>query len=62
MKNKQIAIMGCGWLGAPLAEKLLAEGWEVYGSSRSLANLEGLQALGLKPLSHGATRNASRCR
>lgn len=41
--------MGCGWLGAPLAEKLLAEGWEVYGSSRSLANLEGLQALGLKP-------------
>lgn len=49
MKNKQIAIMGCGWLGAPLAEKLLAEGWEVYGSSRSLANLEGLQALGLKP-------------
>jgi len=49
MKNKQIAIMGCGWLGIPLAEKLLAEGWEVYGSSRSLANLEGLQALGLKP-------------
>ncbi|EJF53200.1 hypothetical protein SapgrDRAFT_1484 [Saprospira grandis DSM 2844] len=49
MNNKQIAIMGCGWLGAPLAKKLLAEGWEVYGSSRSLANLEGLQALGLKP-------------
>lgn len=31
--NKRIAILGCGWLGLPLAEKLIDEGYEVNGST-----------------------------
>lgn len=33
--NKTIGVLGCGWLGAPLAEKLIADGYTVKGTVRS---------------------------
>jgi UDP-N-acetyl-D-mannosaminuronate dehydrogenase len=29
---KQISILGCGWLGLPLAKALLQKGFSVHGS------------------------------
>ena len=39
----QISILGCGWLGLPLAESLIKKGHEVKGSVTSAAKLEILQ-------------------
>jgi nucleoside-diphosphate-sugar epimerase len=33
--NHQISILGCGWLGSALARHLAAQGYRVYGSTRS---------------------------
>lgn len=33
--KKQISIIGCGWLGLPLAKKLITEGYTVKGSTTS---------------------------
>jgi len=35
MKAEKISIIGCGWLGLPLAEALLKQGFEVHGSTTS---------------------------
>lgn len=35
MSRGRIAIFGCGWLGKPLAQALLADDWQVRGSTRS---------------------------
>ncbi|MEO1437287.1 MAG: SDR family oxidoreductase [Bacteroidota bacterium] len=44
---KRIAILGCGWLGFPLAKALLAQGWTVNGSTRSTQKIAELQAAGI---------------
>ncbi len=31
---KKVAVIGCGWLGMPLAIELKAKGYEVYGFAR----------------------------
>ncbi len=36
--QKQISILGCGWLGLPLAEQFLERGYIVKGSTTSVAN------------------------
>ena len=41
--------MGCGWLGLPLAESLLAEGYDVFGSTTHPDKLPVLEASGIKP-------------
>ena len=46
---RQISILGCGWLGLPLAEKLLAEGFSVKGSTTSLGKMPVLTAIGICP-------------
>lgn len=33
-----VSILGCGWLGLPLAEQLLAEGYSVKGSTTRAEN------------------------
>lgn len=43
-----ISIVACGWLGTPLAEALLAEGYKVKGSRRELSQLPELEALGVQ--------------
>lgn len=45
----QISILGCGWLGLPLAERLLTEGHTVKGSVTSPEKIEVLQSKGIRP-------------
>ena len=47
--NKKISILGCGWLGLPLAKSLLAKGYEVKGSTTSESKLEVLKNAGISP-------------
>lgn len=46
--KKRIAIVGCGWLGEPLALHLLEKGYEVHGTSRTAEKVESLQSKGIK--------------
>jgi len=45
----KISILGCGWLGLPLAKALLKEGFSVKGSTTSEAKLSELKTLGIDP-------------
>jgi nucleoside-diphosphate-sugar epimerase len=45
---KKIAIVGCGWLGQPLAEQLLNKGVEVMGTTRSAEKMQQLEARGIR--------------
>ncbi len=38
--KEKISVIGCGWLGFPLAEHLVSEGFEVKGSTTSSDKLE----------------------
>lgn len=44
-----ISILGCGWLGFPLAEKLLESGHTVKGSTTSRDKIQSLNAKGIIP-------------
>jgi nucleoside-diphosphate-sugar epimerase len=46
---KKIAILGCGWLGLPLATTLVAEGYTVYGSTTTKEKLGTLSKAGIQP-------------
>lgn len=41
------SIIGCGWLGLPLAERLVAEGYTVKGSTTSVDKLSLLRQKGI---------------
>ncbi len=43
-----IGILGCGWLGFPLAKKLIVEGYNVKGTSKSSEKIEKLIEIGVK--------------
>lgn len=45
----KISILGCGWLGTPLAEELIGEGHLVKGSTTTEEKLERLEAKGITP-------------
>lgn len=45
--KKNVAIIGCGWLGLPLAERLMAEGYVVRGSATSTKKVSLLNQLGI---------------
>jgi nucleoside-diphosphate-sugar epimerase len=45
----QISLLGCGWLGLPLAKKLIAEGYPISGSTTSENKLSILKDAGIKP-------------
>lgn len=47
--NKSIAILGCGWLGLPLAKTLLDSGYRVHGSTTTPEKLEKLSGEGINP-------------
>jgi nucleoside-diphosphate-sugar epimerase len=46
---KQISILGCGWLGLPLAKALLQKGFSVNGSTTSTEKLSLLENSGIRP-------------
>lgn len=47
--NNKISILGCGWLGLPLAKSLLSKGYKVKGSTTSESKLEVLKNAGISP-------------
>lgn len=49
MKIETVSILGCGWLGFPLAEHLLDNGYTVKGSTTSAEKLPIFWKRGLKP-------------
>ena len=46
---EQISILGCGWLGLPLAKEFLAKGYSIKGSTTSPEKVNTLQQAGIKP-------------
>ncbi len=48
-EREKIAILGCGWLGLPLAKSLLSKGYKVKGSTTSESKLEVLKNAGISP-------------
>ena len=46
---KHISLLGCGWLGLPLAKALLANGFSVKGSTTSESKISNLKTLGIDP-------------
>jgi nucleoside-diphosphate-sugar epimerase len=46
---KQISILGCGWLGLPLAKTLIEKGNSINGSTTSENKLSILKNLGINP-------------
>jgi nucleoside-diphosphate-sugar epimerase len=46
---KQISILGCGWLGLPLAKSLLEKGFLINGSTTSLEKIAVLEKPGISP-------------
>jgi nucleoside-diphosphate-sugar epimerase len=49
MAQKTISVVGCGWLGLPLAKALVQEGHIVKGSTTTPAKLDVLQQAGVEP-------------
>lgn len=45
----QISILGCGWLGYPLAKAILKEGFSVKGSTTSVDKIPVLENAGIQP-------------
>ncbi len=50
MRNrKQLSILGCGWLGFPLAQQLIREGYAVKGSVRKKQDADKLKQSNINP-------------
>jgi UDP-N-acetyl-D-mannosaminuronate dehydrogenase len=45
---KQISILGCGWLGMPLAKSLLEKEFSVNGSTTTLEKISALESNGIQ--------------
>ena len=46
---KQISILGCGWLGLPLAKSLIEKGFSINGSTTSVEKIAVLEKVGISP-------------
>lgn len=46
---KQISILGCGWLGLPLAKSLIEKGFSLNGSTTSVEKIAVLENAGIHP-------------
>ena len=49
MPARAISILGCGWLGLPLAKHLLALGYPVLGSTTSAEKIPVIENCGIRP-------------
>nr|WP_321232815.1 NAD-dependent epimerase/dehydratase family protein [uncultured Psychroserpens sp.] len=47
--NQKICVIGCGWLGFPLAKELLKLGYDVHGSTTSKNKIEHLKNAHITP-------------
>lgn len=48
-KNKTISILGCGWLGLPLGQRLRKVGYSIKGSTTRMGRIELLNQKGISP-------------
>ena len=55
----QISILGCGWLGLPLAQSLIQNGFPVNGSTTSADKIEILKSKGINPFLISLSPNAT---
>ena len=53
-----IAILGCGWLGLPLAKSLIKDGYHINGSTTSEEKLEDLAQYGIVPFLISLSENS----
>lgn len=49
LKHQNISIAGCGWLGLPLAKKIIKYGAKIKGSTTSASKLDILKNEGIQP-------------
>ncbi len=61
-----ICIIGCGWLGLPLAMHFISKGWQVHGSTSTEHKLNALSSEGIIPFllkfsSEGVSGNLKGC-
>lgn len=49
IENKSISILGCGWLGLPLARRLIEIGFRIKGSTTSESKLNVLESEKIEP-------------
>lgn len=54
----QISILGCGWLGLPLAEAMIAKGFSVNGSTTSAEKISRLENSEISPFLINVTLSA----
>lgn len=47
--SNTVGVLGCGWLGLPLAESFLDKGYKVHGSTTSKEKLNSLEKAGIRP-------------
>ncbi len=47
--SEKIGVLGCGWLGLPLAKQLVQESYEVFGTTTSKDKLQQLKEEGIQP-------------
>jgi nucleoside-diphosphate-sugar epimerase len=47
--KEKISILGCGWLGKPLATSLMKQGFSIKGSTTSEAKFSEFQEIGITP-------------
>ena len=47
--GKTISIIGCGWLGLPLAIRMMSDNWIVKGTTTSPDKLDALEQHGISP-------------
>ena len=55
--TKRIGVIGCGWLGLPLAESLISSGYTVNGTSTSDEKLSILREKGITPFKIALSEN-----
>jgi nucleoside-diphosphate-sugar epimerase len=48
-RDVTVAVLGCGWLGLPLAQALHTQGYRVLGTTTTPSQLPVLQAAGIEP-------------
>ena len=47
-KGESVSVIGCGWLGLPFCQDMIAEGWQVKGSTTTNDKLSVLESIGIK--------------
>lgn len=55
---KKVGVLGCGWLGMPLAKMLIKEGYLVHGATTTPQKMKQILELGVTPFLVECTENS----